>query len=249
MRRINLPLVLDTLLLGLCAFFLFFTAVRFYTKNAVLALCFGILAGLLFGALAYLAIGRRQNAKILISRDEKNKELLSLHLSLSSDDYVRNLLKVCIGEGAKISGNRILCCDRVYFYDFQMHPLTEDDVAKIIKRKGENKILYCTAISPQAAYLADNFSIEVRTIDRVYEELKEKDLLPKKYVFAGAPKTGILKRIRARFTNKLCAPLFWSGLSLLALSYFTFFPVYYLVSGGIMLLLAAIAFIFRTEKR
>lgn len=243
MKRINLPLVLDTLLLGLCAFFLFFTAIRFYTKNVAIALCFGILACLLSGALAYLAIGRRQNAKLLISRDEKNKELLSLHLSLSSDEYVRNLLKNCIGEGAKISGNRVLCGGNVYFYDFQMHPLTEDDVAKIIKRKGENKILYCTALSPKAAYLAENFAIETRTIDRVYAELKEKELLPEKYVFEGAPKAGLWKRIKTRFTKKLCAPLFWSGISLLALSYFTFFPIYYIISGSIMLLLAAAALI------
>ena len=44
--------------------------------------------------------------------------------------------------------------------------------------------------------------------------------------------------IAPRISRKLCAPLFWSGLALLGLSYFTFFPIYYIVSGGIMLIFA-----------
>lgn len=244
MRRLNLPLVLDTLFWALCAFLLFFTAIRYYTKNAALALAFGVAAAALFGTLGFLAIGRKQNAKLLLSRDERQKKLLSLHLSLSSDEYVKKLLKSCLGEQAKICGNRILADDVVYFYDFQMHPLTEDDVARIIRRKGEKKALYCTAISPEAAYLAENFRIGVRTIDGVYADLKEKNLLPEKYVFEGAPKIGWRKKVRSRFTRKLCAPLFWSGAALLALSYFTFFPIYYIVSGSILLTLAAAAMAF-----
>lgn len=245
MRRLNLPLVLDTFFCGLCAFLLFFTAIRYYTRNAVLALCFALVAAALFGTLGYLIISRKQKAKLLLSRDEKNKKLLSLHLSLSSDDDVKKLLKSCIGEEARISGNRILCGDCVYFTDFKMHPLSEDDVAAVIKRKGEKKILFCSQISPEAAALAQNFLIDVRTIDNLYSALKEKDLLPEKYVFQGAPKAGVFKKIKARFTRKLCAPLFWSGAALLALSYFTFYPVYYIVSGSVLLFLSAVALVVR----
>ena len=244
MKRINLPLILDTFFAGVCAFLLFFTAIRYYTKSAVIGLIFGILAFILFGALGYLYISKKQNKKLLISRDEKEKKLLALHLSLSSDDYIKDLLKKCF-DGSKIRGKRIICGGQAYFYDFKMAPLTEDDIARIIKYKFDGeKILYCTKISPEAAILAEHFLIKTVGIDGVYSLLKEKELLPEKYVYEEAQKIGLLKRIKARFSRKLCAPLFWSGATLLALSYLTFFPVYYIVSGGIMLILAAVALVF-----
>ncbi len=245
MRRINLPLILDTLFAGICAFLLFFTALRFYTKSAVIGLVFGVCALLLFGTLAYLYISGKQSKKLLLSRDENNKKLLSLHLSLSSDAYIKRLFKDCFGEGAKINGKKILFADCAYFFDFKMQPLAEDDIAKIIKYRFDGKkILYCCKLSTEAAVLAENFLIETRQINEVYSELKENDLLPEKYVYENPKKIPLWKRIKSRFNRKLCAPLFWSGAALLLLSYFTFFPIYYIVSGGLMIILSAAALVF-----
>lgn len=242
MRRINIPLVLDTFFAGTCAFLLFFTAVRFYTKSYVWGLAFGIAALLLFGALAYVYISKRQNKNLLLSRDEKNKKLLALHLSLSTDGYIRRLFKSALGQTALISGQKVVCGDKAYFFFFKMQALTEDDVARVIKyRFTGDKRIFCSKASAEAAALAANFLIEITGIDGVYSLLKSQDLLPEKYVYEGGQKIGVLKRISARFTKKLCAPLFWSGTGLLVLSYFTFFPVYYIVSGSVMLILAAVA--------
>lgn len=244
MKRLNLPLILDTVFAGVCAFLLFFTAVRFYTKSAVIGLVFGIAATLLFGALAYVYISRKQNKKLLLSRDEKNKKLLSLHLSLSSDTYIKNLFKSLFGEGAKISGQKVVFGETANFFNFKMQPLSEDDVAKVIKHKFDGKKrIYCAKISPEAAALASNFLIEIIGIDGVYSALKENELLPEKYVYEGAQKIKFFQRIKARFNRRLAAPLFWSGAGLLLLSYFTFFPIYYIVSGSIMLILSAVSLV------
>ena len=120
MKRLNLPLILDTLFAGICAFLLFFTVIRFYTKNAVVGLVFGLSACVLFGALGFLYISNSQDKKLLLSRDEKQKKLLALHLSLSSDEYIKNLLKKCLGEDSKIRGKRIICGEQTYFFDFKM---------------------------------------------------------------------------------------------------------------------------------
>lgn len=243
MKRINLPLVADTVFTGICAFLLFFTALRYYTKNVVIALIFGISACLLFGALAFLYISRKQNKSLLISRNEKNKKLLALHLSLSSDYYIKNLFKKCF-EDAKIHGKRIICGEQSYFFNFKMQPLSEDDIASVIKYKCDGeKIIFCVKVSPEAAVLCENFLIKIKGIDEVYDILKDKNLLPEKYVYEGAKKISFFKRIKAHFSRRICAPLFWSGLSLMALSYFTFFPIYYIVSGGIMLILSAAALV------
>ncbi len=91
--------------------------------------------------------------------------------------------------------------------------------------------------------MAENFSIEIKQLDYVYALLEEKKLLPEKYIYEGAKKINVFKRIKMRFNRKICAPLFWSGAALLALSYFTFFPIYYIISGSIMLILAAVTLV------
>lgn len=247
MRRINLPLILDTLFAALCTFLLFFTSLRYYTRNIYIALGFAIAACLLFGALSFLYISKKQDKKLLISRDEKQKKLLSLHLSLSSDEYNEDLLAKSLVDGEEkpqIKNGRLIIGDNAYFYNFKMQPISEDDVAKVIKVKcDEKKVIICNRISAEALLLCENFLIEVKQIDYIYSLLKEKDLLPEKYVYEGKKKITLFKRIKARFSRKICAPLFWSGLALLTLSYFTFFPIYYIVSGGIMLALSAVALV------
>lgn len=239
MKRLNLPLVLDTLFVACAAFLLFFTSLRYYTRNAVLGLVFGILAAVLFGALAFLYISKKQNKSLLVTRDEKTKKLLAMHLSLSTDRYAVNLFKNCF-EGAIIRGKRLICGEQTLFFNFKMQPLSEDDVAAVIKCKctGE-KALYCVNLSPEAASLAKTFSINCVGIDGVYSLLKEKDKLPEKYVYEEPPKLKLRQKIKSKFSRRLCAPLFWSGLSLLLLSYIAIFPLYYIISGSIMLILSA----------
>lgn len=245
MRRINLPLVLDTLFAALCAFLLFFTAIRFYTKNAALALPFAIAACLIFGALCFIYISKRQAKTFLISKDEKEKKLLALHLSLSSDDSVVSLLQKCLGENAKKRGKTVIVEGQLNFFIFKMHPLSEDDIAAVIKRKwADKKVIYCVNPSPEAALLAKNFNIDLKGINEVYSLLKEHALLPEKYVYEDPPKVRFLTRLHSHFTRKLCAPLFWSGLALLLLSFITFFPLYYIISGSIMIILSLAALIF-----
>ena len=243
MKRLNLPLILDTLFAGICAFLLFFTALRFYTKSPFTGLIFGIVAALLFGALAFIYISRKQSKSFLLSHDEKQKKLLALHLSLSSDTYVKNLFLKCF-EDARISGKRVICGGVSYFFNFKMQYLSEDDIAQIIKEDvPEEKAVYCVKIAPDALILAENFGIKIIDINKIYGLLKDKGLLPEKYIYEDKKRDNILKRIRARFSRKLCAPLFWSGLALILLSYFTFFPIYYIVSGGLMLILSACALV------
>lgn len=244
MRRINLPLILDTAFAALCAFLLFFTSLRYYTKNVVIALTFGIAAGVLFGLLSFLYQSKKHDKKLMISRDEKNKKLLSLHLSLSSDEYILNLFSKLF-EGGEIHGGKIITEECAYFPQFTMQPLNEDEVAKVIKFDTDRKkIILCCKKSAEAVILAETFLIEIRDLNEIYPALKENELLPEKYVYEGAKKIGFFKKIKSRFSRKLCAPLFWSGAALLALSYFTFFPIYYIVSGSVMLIISAVALVF-----
>lgn len=248
MKRLNLPLIADTLFCALCAFLVFFTALRYYTKSSVIALVTGIVACGVFGALTYVYISIKQDKKLLLSRDEKEKTLLALHLSLSRDESVRELIKKCF-DGAVIRGKRIICGGVAYFCEFTMKPLSEDETAAVIKSRHEGKkVILCVKASPEAAALAENFSIEIIDINDVYAMLRDKSLLPEKYLYEGKMKTGFFTRLKSRFNRKICAPLFLSGAALLALSYFTFFPLYYIISGALMLVLSAVALFISAKK-
>lgn len=244
MKRINLPLVFDSFFAALCAFLLFYTAVRFYTKNSLTGLIFGICAFLLFGALAFLYIRKKQNKKLLLARDEKDRKLLELHLSLLPDKDVAAMFVNIIDDGA-VQGKHIETDKEIFFFIFCLKQLSPDDIAGVIKfSTGKDKVVYCNEISAEAKELADNFAIKYKTSDKIYLELKDKDALPQKFIFNGGKRPGALKKIKARFNKKLTAPLFWSGLCLLAFSFFTFFPIYYIVTGGILLVLSAVCLVF-----
>lgn len=244
MKRFNLPLALDSFLAATCAFLLFFTAVRYYTKSAAWGLLFGISAFFIFGALAFVYIKKSQKTRLTLSRDERQVELLKLHLCLISESQLRATL-IPLTDGGEVCGKKVESKDISYSFIFRMQPLSSDDIAGVIRQKSKKrKVIFCNGISEEARRLAENFGIEYLTGDRIYIRLKEMGILPEKYVFEGEKKKNFFERVKIRFNRKLSAPLFWSGLCLTAFSYFTFYPLYYIISGGILLILAAICLVF-----
>ncbi len=236
-------MVLDTLFTAFIAFVLFFTAIRHYTRNEIWGLIFGAGAALLFGALAFLYISGKQKKKLLLSEDEKKKNSLLLHLSLSPESEAEELIKKLYG--AEKTDRRPENGDSVFFPYFRLAPLSEDDVAKVVKFKTDKrKVILCNRLCEGAKSLADAFLIETVTADEFYLKVKENDLLPEKFVYEEKKKPNGLRRIKARFKRKLFRPLFISGLSLMLFSFITSFAIYYIVVGGILLILSAAALIF-----
>lgn len=244
MKRINLPLVLDSFLAAVCAFLLFFTSVRYYTKSAAWGLAFGICAFIIFGAAAYFYIRKKQSRKLTLSRDAREAELLKLHLSVLPEKELLSALMPLI-DGGKTVGKTVETADKTHYFIFRLQPLSPDDIIGVIKRRTKKeKVIFCNRASDEAKKLCECFGIECVCGDEIYTRLKEKNLLPEKYAFEGEKRANFLTRVKARFNRRLAAPLFWSGLSLTALSYFTFYPLYYIISGGALLILAAVCLVF-----
>jgi hypothetical protein len=247
MKNLSLPQIADSIFAAICSFLLFFTAVRYYVKNLILAIILGIVAGVLFGLLTFLYLGKKRGKKLLSAKDERNKGLLAIHLSLSkpkeNNAMFSTLFNVEENSNANVS-NQICGADKIYFLHFSLENLKSDDIANAIKCDSQKKkIILCNNVSAEGKKLADNFLIEILTLDELYPMLKDKNLLPEKYIFEGESKPNILKRIKAKFNKKLTSPLFFCGLWLLLFSYFTFYPVYYIVVGGILLVLSSLSLI------
>jgi len=225
MKKLNLPIILDTFLCFLCGFILTFTAVRFYSKNSFFAVICGIVAALLSGGGAFFYISKKQNKSLVLNFDQKSKSLLKAHLALCSNEHITVLFLKLFGENAKTKNGKIIMDGQALFLLFKFAPLDLDDIAPVIKSPEESKVIYCNEVTPEATELLQAFKIKAVTDDEIYSLLKKADLLPKEYIFKERAKQSLFSRIKQRFNRRLFAPLFWCGLALLGLSYFTFFPI------------------------
>lgn len=241
MKKVNFALISDVIFFTLCAFILCFTGVRFYTRNAQTALIVAIGTALACGVIAFYILLSRRKKRLILSLSENEKKSLSLHLSVCGDEYLLNLFEKAL-DGTYVRGKRLQDNDNIYFFNFKMSPLSSDDIAEIIRKNvKKTKHIYCCEISPAALSLAEDFSIDVVTVAEIYALLKDKKLLPEKYALGNVKKPNILKRIKKRFNRKLCPPLFFSGLTLLFFSFFTFYPLYYIIFGGLLMALSAVS--------
>ena len=244
MKKINFALISDSLFVALCTFLLGFTLIRFYLKSAAAALVIAIALALVFGVIAFSVMYAKRAKKLLMTLNASEKKTLALHLSVSSEKYVSDLLCRAL-NGTYTASNRIEDDANAYFFFFTLSPLSPDEVAHCIKCGIEKtKIILCCAASADSAELAKEFAIEIRQIGEVYELLKSKELLPEKYACGEIKKAGVWRAIKSRFNRRLCPSLFFCGLGLLFFSFFTFYRIYYIVCGGLLLALSAMSLMF-----
>lgn len=249
MKKINFALISDSIFVALCTFLFGFTLIRFYVKSAAFALVIAIAAALFFGALAFALMYRKRKKKLIFFMNSREKKTLTLHLSVCSEKYVSDLFQKAL-DGTYAVGNRLEDEENAYFFYYTISPLSPDDVANTIKCGTEKrKIIYCCIAGAEALNLAADFDVKIKQIGEVYELLKEKNLLPEKYACGKFKKQSVWKTIKKRFNRKLCPTLFYCGLSLLFFSFFTFYKIYYIVFGGLLLVLASISLLFGQPNR
>ena len=240
MKRLNLPLITATLFSFACIFLASFTIFNYFIKIVPITAIFSFLIGFLGAFLCFLYISSKQRKKLILAYDKKQTELLSLHLCLSTETSTFGMLEKCF-DATQIDG-RLETDDTAFFVCLDIDGLERKHVARAIKNPTSlKKRIVCVGASQGAKALADSFAIDIITVEQLYPLLKSKGLLPEKYIFEDGRKPTFFKRVKARFNKKLCPSLFLSGVGLLALSNFTFFPVYYVICGTLLLLLACIS--------
>jgi hypothetical protein len=243
MKKFSLPQILDSLFISFCAFTLIFTTVRFLLKNIIASVICAVVGGIFSGISAFLILGKRQGKRLLSAKDEREKELLAIHLSLLQPQKLKELIiKLLDIHGDTSEKLNIICGqEAIYFLHFSLEKLKLDDIAEAIKLPSDNKkIILCIAADEKNISFANNFLIEVKSLSDIFPLFKDKNLLPKKYIFEGNKKLTAFKKIKSRFNKKLTSPLFFCGLWLTIFSYFTFYPLYYILVGSLLLFLSAL---------
>ncbi|MGN0805750.1 MAG: hypothetical protein ACI4MC_01820 [Candidatus Coproplasma sp.] len=247
MRKITLSVVSDVLFFTLCAFLICFTAVRFFFKSVATAVILSALVAVAVCLITLRLTLKRRERLIATTVGEGERKLLAIYLSTLPSDKLQSLFLSAL-DGTYAAGNGIEDGENQYLFFFKLSPATCDDIAAAVKSRGEkNVVLLCCALQPEAARLAKDFGVRHMCMGEIYPLLKEKKLLPESYPFDTSVKKGVFNKIKRRFNRRLCPSLFFSGLFLLIYSYFSFYPVWYIVTGSILTLLSA-ACLFFAEK-
>ncbi len=237
-----IPIVSDAAVAALCTFMLAFTFVRYHFGNTY-GLIAALPAALAAGTLVFLYKGRKRKRALDTAAMSAGAEKLAAHLALLGPEESAALFARGL-DGAKTDGSVAETDRGLYFCSFTPEPADRNALLTAIRHRTEKKkhFVCCTA-TQECARLAEEAGIELICAEEIYGLLKEKDALPGKYLLE-KPKSGMFSKIKGGFSRRLCMPAFWSGAAMLFFSYFSFYPVYYIVSGSLLLMLCAAAAIF-----
>lgn len=238
MKKLYLPLILDVLFYSFAAFLVALGILRYYRLPA--AICFGVSipVALAVGIITFLLVARSRRRFFLNRSETAKTQALMLHLTLEKDERVRALLLAAIcadGKEAHCEGDALKTEGIVLVPLFTMQPITADAVAVLLKKYGtEPFAIACNALTPEAEKLLATFGRTAVKAREIYELVERTNTMPNPLICGQIPKKDVRTRARRALSKRNARPFFVSGLLLLIMSLFTFFPVYYLISGSVL---------------
>lgn len=239
MKKLDFPLIADVLFYGASAFFLSLGLLRYARLSLALAVTIAVLFALSTGLVAFLLIARTHRKKSLPKKERERREALLLHLALEREERVRALLLTALcadGKEAHCEGDELCLEGERLVPRFTMQPVSADEIARLLRAHGEDSFtLACNTLSPEAEKLLASFGRKVLRGDDIFELFERTETAPEKLICGNIPRRTAKQKWRSGFSKKNARPFFVSALLLLIMSLFTFFPVYYLISGGILL--------------
>lgn len=226
---------------------------------AVAAL-FGIAVCLLVAAL----MQKRYVKRKLKAAEQREAEMLRLHLALLSQkdqsEFFLERINSLFSSVDNIAGdgNKQETCDKpklvtwdgkwfiqtpssVYYCCFSASAVSANEALPLLSYPTEKEImLLCGEVSTDAEAFFARFSLRFSTVNELYLKLKQAELLPQTYKSAAAFEKKKKRRFQLWFQKRNARPFLTGGTMVLVTSLFTPFPYYYLVTGCVMLLTAAL---------
>ena len=242
MKRLNLPMLLDVLFYGVCAFFLSLCVLRYY--RLPFALCLAT-AALIFPAVsgaAFLILYNRNKKKLLSKKQREARDALLFHFALEKPERVRAaLLEAYLADGKDAHCEKEeLCVDGIPVVPlFSLEAVTADEIARLIQRFERTPFtVACKSLTPEAEKLLSSFGLKAQRGDEIFDLFSRTEKTPEKLICGEIPRKTFRKKLHGAFSKSNARPFFVSGILLLTMSLFVIFPVYYLTVGSILLLCA-----------
>ena len=269
MKRFDLPLWSDTVFVFSAAFLLFFCIFRFYLNGLWAAFFCALAAGGAAGTLFFLFLRARRKKKHTSEGEKAEIGKLAFHLAMDSPEHNAELIAKCLtleherGERpqnenpqceavqaappaaevpepfAHIRGGRIDTENGSTYLKFQFEAVTADELSPVIRAEGEQKTVLGASFTDEAQKLAAAFGVTLKDAAEVYTLVKESGCMPEALISPPEQKRGFRAKLAFRVRRSAWRGYLFSGAFLLLFSLFTIFPVYYVVSGGVLLAIAA----------
>lgn len=234
MKKINITVITDGAFALFSAFIISLCVMRYFRISYPAAIISSALIGVAVSVPVFYILYTIREKKILRRADEQEKNKLMLHLALTKQQDVVNMLCSMRDIIHNIKYFYVECGDDVLYPAFTVEPLGADKIAEIAKKfSDKNLTVYCGALSHSAKKLCDELKIKTVTGDEVYLKMKEKNLLPEKYI-CDVKKRTLKEKFSSAAAGTNSRPFITGGLGLMIFSLFTIFPVYYLISGIIL---------------
>ena len=242
MKKIDLSLVADVVFYGIAVWFLSIGLMRYYRMGLALSAILASLIALAVAGIIFILSYSTRRKRRLGKRETEAREALMLHLALEKEERVRAALIAAFladGKEAHLQGDALLVEDTLCVPRFTMQPLSADETARVIRAYGrENLTILCNALTPEAEKLASSFGVKVTRKNDIYDLFTRTQTTPDPLILAELPRKNAKRTLRRIVSKKSARPFFTSGVLLLLMSLFTFFPIYYLISGGTLTILA-----------
>ncbi len=244
MKRFSPADISDILFYTVSAAFVAFGILRFFRLNVWLCLLFAFLFAAATCIGTGLLLSGRRRKKINGKREKEERDALLLHLALEKEERVRaELLSALVSDGrnANLKGD-VLEEDGVLLIPlFTMEPLSADTVAVLLRTYGASPFtVLCNEVSAEAEKLLLRFGKGVQKGDEIYSLFARTGTTPNPLICGQLPRRTLKTNFRRSFSKKNARPFFVSGLVLLFMSLFTLFPLYYLISGCVLLVTAVL---------
>lgn len=234
MKKINITVIIDGAFALFSAFIISLCIMRYYRVPYLAATISSALIGAAVSVPVFYVLYNVREKKILRRADEKEKDKLMLHLALTKQQDVTDIMCSMCDVIHNIKYFYAIKENEVLYPAFTIEPLGADKIAEIGKRfSGRQITIFCNSLSPAAQKLCDGLGIKTVKGDEVYLKLKEKNLLPEKYLCEVKKKT-FRDKLSSAAAKTNSRAFITGGLGLLIFSLFTIFPLYYLVSGIIL---------------
>ena len=241
-KKIDLPLICDVFFYAACSWLFVLALLRYFRMSfALAALIAGVIA-LAVGLMVFLISYGTHRKRALTKRAREQREALMLHLALERGERVRAALVEAYssaGKEAHCSENEIIVDGEKAIPLFTMQPVSADAVAHLLREHGETPfVLLCNELSPEAEKLLTSFGRRPVKGDEIYALFSETETTPSPLICGEIPRRTAKTKLKRAFGKNNAKPFFTCGILLLLMSLFTLFPLYYMITGSILLFCA-----------
>ncbi len=242
MKKIRIAFLADLLFYSGSSLLLALGILRFYRTPMWAAVLCSILIALAVGGICFLLMYRSGRKKYMNKKELEEREALLLHLTLEKPERVRAALLAALlaDEKAAHCEGDTLSVDGVPLVPlFTMEPVGADQIAYLLREYGTEPFsVACNTLSHDAEKLLSSFGRSALCGDEIYRLFVKTDTIPSPLICGEIPRRTVKQRLRRSFSKSNARPFFISGALLMIMSLFTFFPLYYVISGGVLLFCA-----------